>query len=256
MNTPYTSRPAPARTSLSMFIVLLILTLQVLPARAAVLEIIPSFAVDGSSVNVLIGVTGLGASSPPSLAAFDLVLLYSPRVLTLTSVNFRPYLGETNIDLYTCPLCSVQGGPIFAIPKFPSGTQATTSVLQSGFPGFPTSSPPTSLDLHVAETSMLGIALDGAQPSSFPLVSIDFTPRASGVSELGLFIDEFSDIAGGSIVVSNATDVLGRSFVRGPSVKVPEPPTHFLLVIGVALAWLTRRYANRRQAALTPSGRS
>lgn len=221
----------------------LLLACYVGAARAAILEAVP--VVRSGGVTVTVQVSGLSDLSPPSLAAFDLEFLYQPSILALRQVTFGPFLGHPDLSLYLCEFsCVLVGGPLSGFPLPPGPTQAETS---AALRGFDIGNMPPSLALHLSETSLLGIALDGAQPADFALLTIDFGIQSKGTSQLGLFVNSFEDPFGNPIAIANSIDILGKTFVAVPPVTLAAPDSLTLLLICLSGLALGRRSTRIRR---------
>jgi len=243
-------------------IVILLMGLNILPARAISLEIVPQItSYDGlfpATVNVRLVVLGLGSHTAPSLGGFDLDFGYQPHVLTLTNITFGSLLGNPDISQFNALNNGNLGGPLLAVPKFPPGLGAAT---RADLPHFdPQLGPPNAVRLTLSETSLLeassttctfcvGPFLDDLQPSAFGFAALNFDVRqTNSASQLALFIHGIGDAFGDPLVVSNA--VIGPTsipVVFGPPVStapIPEPGTILLMGSGlVVIVW--RKFLNQ-----------
>lgn len=144
----------------------------------------------GTPVSVDVVISGLGDFAPPSLGAFDLDIAFDPSILSLSSVVFGPFLGD--IGLF--------------------------EAIASDTPGVGT--------VNVFEVSLLSDTdLDALQPSSFPLVTLNFDTLNSGTSPLTITAATLGDAFG---------DPLSYTASEGSVTVTPEPGTWVLMVSGLA----------------------
>jgi hypothetical protein len=144
------------------------LTTAHLRATLITVDLIPSsFTVtSGQALSTDVFVSGLGASSPPSVGSFDVTVIFDPTLLTATGLTFGPFLG------------SVGSGEVLV---------SSTTV-----PG----------KISVAAVSLLTPAeLDALQPASFSLASLSFVASASGSTALNISSKIVGDAFGDDLVV-------------------------------------------------------
>lgn len=142
-------------------------------------------------------ISGLGASSTPSLSVFDVDVVFDSSILGFNSVTFGdPVLGD-QLDL--------EG---YGSVNFSEEVNGTLNLL--------------GLSLDTPE------ALDTLQAGAFTLASIAFRPLAVGTSMLSLSIKELGDSLGDPLTAEITN---GSVTVAAP---VPEPSTLLLLASGLA----------------------
>lgn len=155
----------------------------------------------GTQVDVLLMVSGLGDAVAPSLAGYDLDVVFDHNILSLVSVSFGDLLGD-QLDL--------------------SGLGSLRSTT-----------------LGVGTVSLIEVSQDPAdvlndlQAGEFFLAALTFDTLVAGESALSITINQLVDSAGNSFVAATAP---GRI-----SVAVSAPGTMPLVMLGVGAALLVRR---------------
>lgn len=179
-------------------------------SQAAVLAFLPAVQ-DlslGSSVQVALTVSGLGAGTAPSVGVFDFDVTYDASILQFNSVSFGdPSVGD-QLDL-------TGFGTITTVDSSVAGV-VNHFELSLDSPG----------------------DLDSLQAASFTLSVFSFTALAPGVSPLHLVINSLGDALG---------DPLTASITSGSVTVVPEPAIGGLALALGAVAWLGIKRAVCRQ---------
>lgn len=176
------------------------------PAKADLLSVTPTTqsAGIGSSVGVEVTISGLGASSAPSLGAYDVNILFNPGILQfLDAVIGDPVLGD-QLDL--------------------SGFGSISSVT----PGAGT--------VELFELSLDSIDdLNNLQAPAFVLATLDFKAIGVGTSPVSISINALADAYGDALTagIQNGTVVVSSV------AAVPEPTS--LLLLTTVLAWVVSR---------------
>jgi hypothetical protein len=146
--------------------------------------------ITGQSVDFTLLISGHTQGTAPSVGAFDLTLGFDQNLLMPTGVAFGPFLGN---------------------PLFEALTSASLSLSQ----------------VNVAEVSLLSsTTLDALQPASFPLATLTFTAKASGVAALAFTAGVVDDTFGNKLA------------------SIPEPRTFWVVALA-ALGFIVGRM--RRQ---------
>ena len=102
----------------------------------------------GQTVNVDVGIFGLGNFAPPTVGSFDLTAGFDPNLLLPTDVAFGPFLGD------------------------PSLFEAITAFQFS------------AAEVEFTEISLLSpVQLDAMQPGNFVLATLSFTALTSGTAQ-------------------------------------------------------------------------
>jgi len=185
-----------------------VVALAVTPARAMTIEIVPSAAsVEvGDSFSIDLVVSGLGASSAPSIGAYDLIVGYSDAVLAATSVSFGdPGLGN-QLNLA-------------GFGTFTDIATGTSSGHQAVF----------ELSFDSAGD------LDSLQASSFVLASIQFDAITAGSSGLDW---EFFNLSDASANRLDANFIAASIRVDEPGSAVnpiPEPTAAVVFAVGMTV---------------------
>lgn len=149
----------------------------------------------GNSVNVKIGVSGLGGNLAPSLGAYDLDLSFDPSHLAFTGAEFGDALLGNQLDLFNF------GGNL-------SGADLTD-------PG----------TVNFYEVSFDSVAdLNDLQVNSFTLATLSFDVLDFGTSDLTLSVNAFGDAEGNDLPVTTLSTSV---------TTVPLPSAIFLMASGL-----------------------
>ncbi len=186
-------------------------------ATAATLQFDPAVQTvsAGSTVTVELVISDLGNGAAPSLSAFDLDVTFDDSILSFLGFVFGdPILGD-QLDLLG--LGSITG----VLPG-----AGTVNVFEVSF------DPPADLN--------------GLQADAFTLGTLSFSALSTGVSDLGLSVNDLGDAGGDPVAVEL---VGGRVAVS--AVAVPGPPS-LLLVLGGVVGWAAVR---ARRASAGARGR-
>lgn len=171
-------------------------------ASAATLSLVPnpSTVAPGSSVSIDVVIAGLGDSTAPSVGAFDLDVLYDPSLFTLTSVSFSDGLGDEGL------------GEVLT-----GSSNGVTSV-------------------NAFAVSLLTAAeLNGAQPDTFTLMTLEFDAIAAGAGTFDAMVNAVGDENGAPLAVTAITPAQVISgFANVPS--IPTLETWMLLLMAAVLA--------------------
>lgn len=191
-------------------------------ARAAIISLVPAAPTvsAGSSFVIDVFISDLGDLAAPSVAGFDLEVLYDPAVLTATGVTFGdPILGD-QLDLFGL------GFPF-------TGTDLATP----GIAAFDELSLNSTADL------------DGNQPGAFVLARIDFTALVATApgSPSPVSVDPAT-----ALVIDGPGDPIDLQFVDAAvtvvdapaTVPAPAPLALMLTALGAAVC--------RRRCVLRP----
>lgn len=150
----------------------------------------------GSPFSIDVVVSGLSAAGAPSLGAFEFELVFDPALVSFASAAFGPHLGTPGFDAL-----------------------ADVMILADR--------------VNVAEVSFIpGIVLDGVQPGSFPVVTLNFLAISLGHSPLTLHTVTLDDPDG--LKLPFETQSAGVQVV-------PEPGSLHLLAVGGLLLTIWRR---------------
>jgi hypothetical protein len=123
-----------------------------------------------SSVNVKLGISGLGNGIAPSLGTFDLDINYNPAVLSFTGASFGdPLLGD-QLDL-------------FGLGSISSSSNATPGIVNLF---------QLSLD---SSTDM-----DTLQAANFTMATLTFSALSLGTSSLSISINALGDSNGSPLI--------------------------------------------------------
>ena len=205
------------RKTIVVMVVICSLALVAVPARAVSLSLSPAsqtVSVGGTAwVDLVVG--GLGDSTSPSLAGFDVDVTYDSLILTIDpyAVLFGAFLGDISF---------------FEADASATGGEASGVV-------------------NVYELSFLAAdELDALQPASFTLAKLPFLANGPGTSGLGYGeMVSLSDVFG---YVFELDTTGGSVAAGGGGVPVPEPSC--LLSLGlvlIGLAGLKKKKFNRSQ---------
>jgi hypothetical protein len=149
----------------------------------------------GNSVNVKIGVSGLGGNLAPSLGAYDLDLSFDPSHLAFTGAEFGDALLGNQLDLFNF------GGNL-------SGADLTD-------PG----------TVNFYEVSFDSVTdLNDLQVNSFTLATLSFDVLDFGTSDLTLSVNAFGDAEGNDLPVTTLSTSV---------TTVPLPSAIFLMASGL-----------------------
>jgi hypothetical protein len=149
----------------------------------------------GNSVNVQIGVSGLGGNLAPSLGAYDLDLSFDPSHLAFTGAEFGDALLGNQLDLFNF------GGNL-------SGADLTD-------PG----------TVNFYEVSFDSVTdLNDLQVNSFTLATLSFDVLDFGTSDLTLSVNAFGDAEGNDLPVTTLSTSV---------TTVPLPSAIFLMASGL-----------------------
>lgn len=149
----------------------------------------------GNSVNVKIGVSGLGGNLAPSLGAYDLDLSFDPSHLAFTGAVFGDALLGNQLDLFNF------GGNL-------SGADLTD-------PG----------TVNFYEVSFDSVTdLNDLQVNSFTLATLSFDVLDFGTSDLTLSVNAFGDAEGNDLPVTTLSTSV---------TTVPLPSAIFLMASGL-----------------------
>lgn len=149
----------------------------------------------GNSVNVQIGISGLGGNLAPSLGAYDLDLSFDPSHLAFTGAEFGDALLGNQLDLFNF------GGNL-------SGADLTD-------PG----------TVNFYEVSFDSVAdLNDLQVNSFTLATLSFDVLDFGTSDLTLSVNAFGDAEGNDLPVTTLSTSV---------TTVPLPSAIFLMASGL-----------------------
>jgi hypothetical protein len=149
----------------------------------------------GNSVNVQIGISGLGGNLAPSLGAYDLDLSFDPSHLAFTGAVFGDALLGNQLDLFNF------GGNL-------SGADLTD-------PG----------TVNFYEVSFDSVAdLNDLQVNSFTLATLSFDVLDFGTSDLTLSVNAFGDAEGNDLPVTTLSTSV---------TTVPLPSAIFLMASGL-----------------------
>jgi len=173
----------------------------------------PSTVTAGSSVSVMLNISGLVTGSAPSIGTFDLDLGFDAGILGFTGAIFGdPVLGD-QLDL------SGLGSLSLATP-------GTGSINLFGLSFDPASE------------------LDSLQADSFTLATLTFDAIATGTNPLVLTINSLGDAFGDSL----SADISNGSLTIAESTNgtVPEPAIWQLY----GIAMLVMRFVNKSRATL------
>jgi hypothetical protein len=164
-------------------------------------------ATPGGFVDVQLSISGLGASSAPSLSVYDIDLLFNFSVISVTNVTFGdPGLGNQ---------LNLAGAGVF-------------SVSDNSVPG----------QLNLLEVSFNTPAeLDSTQAPSFILATIQFQALNFGVSNIVLSINSLGDSIGDPLTA----EVFGGSINVNGSTAIPEPSTVLLVLMGLGTIAVWKR---------------
>jgi hypothetical protein len=179
------------------------LLLVALPTNAITISLNPatSTTTAGSSVDVALVISGLGAGAAPSLGVFDLDIGYNPAILNFSSVIFGdPILGD-QLDL----------SGLGSLNSFTPGTGSVNLF---------------ELSLDAATD------LNALQADSFTLATLTFSELSAGVSPLNMSLNAIGDANGDPLTV----DSVGASVTVNPNTNpgsVPEPAAWILIGLGV-----------------------
>lgn len=147
--------------------------------------------ITGQSVDFALLISGHTQGIAPSVGAFDLTVGFDQNLLMPTGVVFGPFLGNPGL--------------------FEALTSSSLSLSQ----------------VNVAEVSLLSsTTLDALQPASFPLATLTFTAKASGVAALAFTAGVVDDTFGNKLA------------------SIPEPRTFWVVALA-ALRFIVGRM--RRQ---------
>lgn len=186
-----------------------------LTAVGATLTIVPAThsAPSGTTAAVDLVISGLGAGTAPSLAAFDVDVTFDPAVLSFVSAAF-------GVQLDILGLGSIQA----ATPGV-----GTVNLFE--------------LSLDSPED------LNNLQDSSFVLASLTFGALSPGTSPLILHVNALGDAFGDGIPVSVNNGLV--EIVSQAGDPVPEPG--YFPPVTLLLAWLAGRHEDLRRRALRRS---
>jgi hypothetical protein len=149
----------------------------------------------GNSVNVQIGISGLGGNLAPSLGAYDLDLSFDPSHLAFTGAEFGDALLGNQLDLFNF------GGNL-------SGADLTD-------PG----------TVNFYEVSFDSVTdLNDLQVNSFTLATLSFDVLDFGTSDLTLSVNAFGDAEGNDLPVTTLSTSV---------TTVPLPSAIFLMASGL-----------------------
>jgi hypothetical protein len=149
----------------------------------------------GNSVNVQIGISGLGGNLAPSLGAYDLDLSFDPSHLAFTGAVFGDALLGNQLDLFNF------GGNL-------SGADLTD-------PG----------TVNFYEVSFDSVTdLNDLQVNSFTLATLSFDVLDFGTSDLTLSVNAFGDAEGNDLPVTTLSTSV---------TTVPLPSAIFLMASGL-----------------------
>ncbi len=192
----------------------LIACLLCLPAHAAVvLTVVPAVqnVSTGGHLSASIVISGLPASSAPSLSTFDFDLAFDPAVLSFASASFGDAVLGDQLDLFAL-------GSITAAT--PSG--AAVNLYQLSF---------DTID-----------DLNALQAGTFTLATVLFDALESGTSPLGLSVNALGNAEG----LPLSATVLGGTVTVVPTSTVPEPSTAALLATALFGGFLFRKRCGLR----------
>ena len=186
--------------TLPSFLVIGMVTLGLAPRAAPIgISLQPSVTAinEGDSTSVDLVVSGLGNLAAPSLGAFDFDLSYDPAILAVVSLAFGGFLD------------------VGVFGSIPSSNLST--------PGF----------IHLDEISLeASSSLNGAQPDSFTLATLDFKGLTAGISSIGFSFASLSDELGQSLT---GFSTAGASVQVNRSVSIPDSGSaFFLLLVGLS----------------------
>lgn len=182
-------------------------------AQALTLSLTPlggGSVVQGQSVTVVVGYSGLTAGSAQSLTAFELDVLYDEVLLDFTGLTWGTQLGDP-----TCTLIDLGPG-CEALAEFSTG---------SGI-------------VELGESTLLDAAtINAAQAASGVVATLQFTAVMVGNSSL-----DFGQLVASGTISGTTEDTLvangvGSSLAITP---VPEPASASLVVLGLAAMALRR----------------
>lgn len=159
--------------------------------------------------NLNLNISGLGNYQPPSLGAFDLGIIFDPGILSFSSVNFGPFLGDLSIG-------------------------EADANIDTSIPGV----------IGLDETSWLyTFELDALQADSFTLATLTFQGIGLGTSLIcidGSSVN-LSDGVGQDLPLSYYGITDAGVTVNNP---VPEPSTVILFFLGlVGLVGLQKKFS-------------
>jgi hypothetical protein len=167
-----------------------------------------------ATVDVQLGISGLGLGAAPSLGAFDVNVAYDPAILSFTGVQFGDPLQGDQLDL------------------FGTGAIEDFSLLSPGL-------------LEVFGISFDSTAdLDSLQADQFILTTIQFQTIAAGTSPLVPTLNSIGNAAGAPL-----TATLTSAAVT--VVAAPEPGAFWMmaLVATLGLGWRAGLTSRRRFSA-------
>jgi hypothetical protein len=158
----------------------------------------------GNSVDIGIGISGLGSAVAPSLSTYDLDLDFDPTYLSFARVEYGDSLLGNQLDLFNL------------------GSNPASAELTS--PGV----------VNLFEVSGDSVAdLNSLQASSFILATVTFDVLNAGASQLELVSNALGDAGGNSLahlIVAPATIT-----------TVPLPPAFFMMFSGLFTILATKK---------------